>query len=172
MDSARQRRLPHQRSIDSLDRRVDQWIETGRQFVDGVSGTRPGQRRTGRSDRRSGSNLENVGKWVGDKLEWLLEDDDDWLEPWQVDSERNTSGSKRPLGAISRRVSRSDFSNKEQVDTISQDHDQWPDEDMFKLDRWQRTSSNSRQSLDETIKMPRSNGGVNRPLPRSTRRRQ
>ena len=61
---------------DRRDRRLDTWIETGRQFVDGVSGRRPGQ-------RRSSFDLDSVGRWVGDKVEWLLEEDDAWREPWQ-----------------------------------------------------------------------------------------
>ena len=58
------------------ERRRDVWLETGRQIVDGVSGRRPGQ-------RRSSLDLESVGRWVGDKVDWLLEEDDDWREPWQ-----------------------------------------------------------------------------------------
>ena len=41
---------------DRRDRRLDTWIETGRQFVDGVSGRRPGQ-------RRNGFDLDSVGRW-------------------------------------------------------------------------------------------------------------
>ena len=44
------------------ERRRDVWLETGRQIVDGVSGRRPGQ-------RRSSLDLESVGRWVGDKVE-------------------------------------------------------------------------------------------------------
>ena len=36
-----------ERSRDPRDRRLDQWLETGRQLVDGVAGRRPGQRRPG-----------------------------------------------------------------------------------------------------------------------------
>ena len=59
---------------DQRDRRLDQFLETGRQLVDGVSGRRPGQRPGG---RRSGLDLDSVGRWVGEKVEWLLEEDDD-----------------------------------------------------------------------------------------------
>ena len=65
---------------DQRDRRLDQFLETGRQLVDGVSGRRPGQRP---GQRRSGLDLDSVGRWVGEKVEWLLEDDDDWQEPWE-----------------------------------------------------------------------------------------
>jgi hypothetical protein len=69
-----------ERSRDPRDRRLDQWLETGRQLVDGVAGRRPGQ-------RRPGLDLDSVGRWVGDKVEWLLEEDDDWREPWQESAE-------------------------------------------------------------------------------------
>ena len=50
---------------DQRDRRLDQFLETGRQLVDGVSGRRPGQRPGG---RRSGLDLDSVGRWVGEKV--------------------------------------------------------------------------------------------------------
>ena len=92
------------RQRDGLDRRMDQWLETGRQLVDGVSGRRPGQ-------RRSSLDLDSVGRWVGEKVEWLLEDDDDWREPWQEQPQApmpappavNERPIRRPLDAISRR---------------------------------------------------------------------
>ena len=91
----RRRRRYRQTMEDRRDRRLDTWIETGRQFVDGVSGRRPGQ-------RRSSFDLDSVGRWVGDKVEWLLEEDDAWREPWQ-DTDRPLRSGKRPLEAISRR---------------------------------------------------------------------
>ena len=69
-----------ERSREPRDRRLDQWLQTGRQLVDGVAGRRPGQ-------RRPGLDLDSVGRWVGDKVEWLLEEDDDWREPWQENAE-------------------------------------------------------------------------------------
>ena len=77
---------------------MDHWLETGRQLVDGVSGRRPGQ-------RRSGLDLDSVGRWVGDRIEWLLEDDEDWREPWQESQTTDVLNrrGKRPLEAISRR---------------------------------------------------------------------
>jgi hypothetical protein len=84
-----------ERSRDPRDRRLDQWLETGRQLVDGVAGRRPGQ-------RRPGLDLDSVGRWVGDKVEWLLEEDDDWREPWQESAEPKARR-KQPLQAISRR---------------------------------------------------------------------
>jgi hypothetical protein len=84
-----------ERSRDPRDRRLDQWLETGRQLVDGVAGRRPGQ-------RRPVLDLDSVGRWVGDKVEWLLEEDDDWREPWQRVAEPKARR-KQPLQAISRR---------------------------------------------------------------------
>ena len=78
-----------------MERRLDTWLETGRQLVDGVSGRRPGQRRTS-------LDLDSMGRWVGEKVEWLLDDDDDWREPWQDQalpdaSRKGASGSSSRL---------------------------------------------------------------------------
>ena len=161
------------RSRDSRDRRMDQWLETGRQFVDGVSGRRPGQ-------RRSSIDLDSVGRWVGDRIEWLLEDDEDWREPWQDARETdvlNRSG-KRPLEAISRRVQRPSSSPDGVVPSSPQppsqqpplqqsaglddptsgsssDADAWPDDESFRVEHWTRSN-------DATSR---------RALPRSSRRR-
>ena len=82
-----------------MERRLDTWLETGRQLVDGVSGRRPGQRRTS-------LDLDSMGRWVGEKVDWLLDDDDDWREPWQEQTspEASSRGGKRPLQAVSRRL--------------------------------------------------------------------
>ena len=83
MDPQRQfqSRRPRSQSDDPLDRRLDQWLETGRQLVDGVSGARPG-RRSGagaRSGRSASASLDAVGRWMGDKIDWLLDEEDDLL---------------------------------------------------------------------------------------------
>ena len=80
MDSIRPNQPRRYRSREPLDRRFDQWIATGRQFVDGVAGNRPGKRRPFNTSRFSSSSFESVGRWVGDKLDWLLEEEDGWLE--------------------------------------------------------------------------------------------
>lgn len=64
----------------------DQWMVAGRQLVNGVSGARPGSRAQargagGRAGARPG--LDGLGRWVGERFDWLLEGDDDWPEPWQ-----------------------------------------------------------------------------------------
>ena len=142
------------RSRDPLDQRIDQWVETGRQFVDGVSGRRPGQ-------RRGTMALDSVGRWVGEKVEWLLEDDDDWREPWQDSqpaSPQVPSRGKRPLDAISRRGQR-----PQAVVADDNGDESWPEDDSFRVQRWQR-------SRPEPEEASRPSSG-RRPLPRSSRRR-
>ena len=121
------------------ERRRDVWLETGRQIVDGVSGRRPGQ-------RRSTVDLESVGRWVGDKVDWLLEDDDDWREPWQ-ESTPTPMASPSDGGAA----------------------DAWPEDDSFRVDRWQRSRlgppTSAPTEVDSSAAAPR------RSLPRSSRRR-
>ena len=144
-----------ERSRDPRDRRLDQWLETGRQLVDGVAGRRPGQ-------RRPGLDLDSVGRWVGDKVEWLLEEDDDWREPWQDSAEPKGRG-KRPLQAISRR------SRQRSVPTAaSSSPDDWPEDDLFQVQRWQREPAQRSSSEGEPLDQPPS---PRRGLPRSSRRR-
>ena len=144
---------------DRRDRRLDTWIETGRQFVDGVSGRRPGQ-------RRSSFDLDSVGRWVGDKVEWLLEDDDAWREPWQ-ETDRPMRSGKRPLEAISRRGRQ--VASAPSVPAMSTPEpgsvDDWPEDDSFRVDRWQRSRGQVTPAVDPQPSAPR------RSLPRSSRRR-
>ena len=144
------------------DRRLDTWLETGRQFVDGVSGRRPGQ-------RRSSLDLESVGRWVGDKVEWLLEDEDDWREPWQETGPRAVRRGKRPLDAISRRqppapASAPQAARQASMDSVAAEDGEWPEDDSFRVDRWQRSSNQAPQPRD----LP---PVTRRPMPRSSRRR-
>ena len=158
-------------SRDSIDRRVDKWIETGRQVVDGVAGNRPGMRR-GYSSRLSGANFEKVGRWVGDKLDWFLEDEDGWLEPWQEEAQGSHPRNKRPLEAVSLRVQKQIDASSKNPQKIA-DEGEWPEESSFRVERWQRNdpatqnSDSERQPIrrKDTIKPER------RPLPRSSRRR-
>ena len=174
MDLGRQNQSRRHRYRDPLDRRLDQFLQTGRQFVDGVSGTRPGKRRLMSSGRLSGSSLDKVGRWVGDKLDWLLEDEDDWREPWQSESveEITTLTHKRPLDAISRRVFSQPVESKMANDQ-SLDDDSWPDEAVFRVQKWSRTDSQAKSlELDTAVNNNRKSVKSNRrPLPRSSRRR-
>jgi hypothetical protein len=69
---------------------LDQWMSAGRQLVDGVAGARPGSRPQARgAERRTGGRpgLEGLGRWVENRIDWFLEGDDDWQEPWQERAE-------------------------------------------------------------------------------------
>ena len=149
------RRMRGSRQRDGLDRRMDQWLETGRQLVDGVSGRRPGQ-------RRSSIDLDSVGRWVGEKVEWLLEDDDDWRETWQEQPQApmpaTPAAHERPLrrlrDAISRRGQPSQVLREGPAGAQVADAD-WPEDDNFRVERWSRGPEQ----------------GSRRSLPRSSRRR-
>jgi len=157
-----------ERSRDPRDRHLDQWLETGRQLVDGVAGRRPGYRRVG-------LDLDSVGRWVGDKVEWLFEEDDDWREPWQDSAEPKGRG-KRPLQAISRRsrqrsmpVAASQLPPTAAPSVAdSSASDDWPDDDLFEVQRWQRDPAQRVSLQGESQDQPPS---ARRGLPRSSRRR-
>jgi hypothetical protein len=167
-----------ERSREPRDRRLDQWLETGRQLVDGVAGRRPGQ-------RRPGLDLDSVGRWVGDKVEWLLEEDDDWREPWQESAEPKARR-KQPLQAISRRSRQRSMPSAafQPPPTAapsvpeSSAPDDWPDDDLFQVQRWQREPaqrfslerSSSEQSFSEGDPQDQP-PTPRRGLPRSSRRR-
>ena len=170
MHSYRKRNQNRQRSRDPLERRMDQWIETGRQFVDGVAGNRPGQRRSGKP---IGSSFDNVGRWVGDKIDWFFEEEDDWLESWEsnFNAEDRASTSirkKRPLKAISLRGTKAISPSTEILD-VADDENIWPDESSFRVERWERKpeeiTDKTSEPVDSRPSPPR------RPLPRSNRRR-
>jgi hypothetical protein len=86
-DPARGRRTaPRRGGPDRLEQGIDRLMSAGRQLVDGVSGARPGSRPPGRGEGRTAGSrprLEGLGRWVENKLDWILEDEDDWREPWQ-----------------------------------------------------------------------------------------
>ncbi|MFQ6537687.1 MULTISPECIES: hypothetical protein [Aphanothece] len=85
---------------DRLEQGLDRLVSAGRQLVDGVSGARPGSRPPARGTGRGAAplpRLNELGRWVENKLDWILEDDDDWREPWQeVGRERSGPGDPRP----------------------------------------------------------------------------
>ena len=197
MDSPRQR---SQRSPDPLDRRLDRWLDTGRQLVDGVSGARPGRRSLDRLD--GASRLDAMGRWVGDRIDWLLDEEDDWREvserpqsrqsarptPGDVSSsvERSTpSRRKRPLQALSRRqpVLPPPVTSTSSV-SPSGEEDVWPEDDSFRVERWKRSASRNDfvdpgsspipsppTASPPTASSPTSRSSSRRSLPRSSRRR-
>lgn len=84
--SNRGRRRGGEPADSRLEQRFDRFLDAGRQLVGGVAGARPGSRPGGRSTvGRSGGrpSLEGLGRWVENRLDWLLEDEEDWREPWQ-----------------------------------------------------------------------------------------
>jgi hypothetical protein len=178
-------------SRKGLEDRLDTWVSRGRELVDGVSGTRPGTRPSGRGGERLGpagrSGLDGLGRWVEGRLDWLLDDRDDWREPWQ-ETERPAPDrwgpspspqrlTRPPLDAISRRgrpLTSPGGSGVEAVGakpaeppTPSPD---WPEEESYSVPRWQRENpSPSRPANPLADPAPVAPPG--RPLPRSTRRR-
>jgi len=152
---------------------MDQWLETGRQFVDGVAGNRPGLRTKGRKRQSTNNaNLDSVGRWVGDKIDWLLEEEDDWLEPWQEKNVCITDGKKQPLEAISRRTKQTNSKQPNNSENRNNLKDQWPDEETFKIDRWKRQSSTNMQDEFSSKTNGLSNAKQRRTLPKSNRRRK
>ena len=171
MNEYRQRTSNRQRSRDPLERRMDKWFETGRQFVDGVAGNRPGQRRSGQPITKG---FDNVGKWVEDKIDWFFEEDDDWNEPWQLQhmhENLNDSQKKRPLKAISLRGTKAiGPGNKEKKS--QNDDNLWPDDSSFRVNRWERQpSSDIHNPINCSDFRAESKTTSQRPLPRSSRRR-
>ena len=55
-------------------------FEAGMDVVGGAAGARPGSQR--RSRRQGGAGVGEIGRWLGDKVSWLL-DDEDRDEDWQ-----------------------------------------------------------------------------------------
>ena len=167
------RRPAPRRGSDPLEQRFDRLVSAGRQLVDGVSGARPGSRSSGRPGL---PRLDGLGRWVEDKLDWILEDDDDWREPWQEvrredrpeprpvakpdlrpEPRAEIRPRRRPLEAISRR----------RAEPLPADGAEWPSDDAFMVPRWQRgAAAPAPQARPEPP--PASTG---RALPRSTRRR-
>ena len=176
MSSYKNRNQIRQRSKAPLDRRMDKWIQTGKQVVDGVAGNRPGQRRRGWQDSDTSVNFEKVGRWMEEKIDWFFEDDDDWLDNEDLDDEpfqESLNNTKRPLTAISLRAPKALPPQIEGRRNISDELDEWPDDQSFKLNKWerkdnlvkQRTPELNESLLDERTPQRRKN------IPRSSRRK-
>ena len=145
---------------------LDRLVSAGRQLVDGVSGARPGSRSGNRGEGRRPTGL---GRWVENKLDWILEDEDDWREPWQ--ETRPELGSqdrpRRRLDAISRRSAAPPQAQPSQErEPQAREPEEWPDDDAFALPRWQRQPSSAPQTQAQPpSQLP------GRAMPRSSRRR-
>ena len=176
MSSYQNRNQIRQRSREPFDRRMDKWIQTGKQVVDGVAGNRPGQRRGGWHDKETSANFEKVGRWVEEKIDWFFEDEDEWLDNEDLDNEslpEISSRTKRPLSAISLRVPRALPPQIDSIRNNSDGVDEWPDDQSFRLNKWERKDKLVRQnspvlddsSLDKRTSQRRKN------IPRSSRKK-
>ena len=168
----------------NLERKVDQFIEVSRQFVDGVSGTRPGQRKSRSMKEFSKRNVNNVTQWVSKKVDSFFDDpdyyknEDDWDDQFDetpnemiknINTDKNFSqniymSQKKPLTAISLR----------EVETkpkrLKSSDSDWPEASDFQLDRWKRVSSES-QTLDKKSNKTGKTNFKARNFPKSSRRR-
>ena len=164
-----------QRSRDRLNRRMDQWISTGKQVVDGVAGNRPGQNRRRWQDKTTGPNFKKVGRWMEEKIDWFFEDDDDWLENEDLDDDplqESIINKKKPLGAISLRAPKALPPGIDKKRNYSNDIDEWPDDQSFKLNKWERTDNlikENEKNLNDSFQDERSPRRRN--IPRSRRRK-
>ena len=174
MSSYQKRNQSRPRSRDPLERRMDKWIETGKQVVDGVAGNRPGQRRGGWKDRSAGPNFQKVGRWMEEKIDWFFEEDEDWLDNEDSDEQipEININKKKPLGAISLRAPKALPSQIDRKIDNLDDNDEWPDEQSFRLNQWERKDQfvdKNDQDLNISDKDDRSFRRRN--VPRSSRRR-
>ena len=187
MDSRRIRNLRNSFDRNIVDKQVDRIFETGRQFVDGVSGARPGKRRNSDFQGITSKSAKKVGRWVSEKVDLFFdEDNDDCYDSENFDDdnseiktftrESNTTKaskpySKRPLEAISLRQPKN-FQTTEQkkLPYVKEVNNQdWPDELDFKVERWQRSSEKESDMLRGQLNQR--GGSKSRNLPRSRRRR-
>lgn len=165
-------RRGYRRGEPRLEQRLDQWVSAGRQLVDGVSGARPGSRGPGRG---SSLRLDQVGRWVEDKIDWLLEDEEGWRESWEEaparrSSEPPSSSRRRPLEAISRRGQRAPMRQPSSsvMPEASADDNSWPEDESFSVSRWRRGEERPAPEAPASQPLETAPG---RALPRSTRRR-
>ena len=188
MDSRKIRNLRNNFDRNMLDKQVDKLFETGRQFVDGVSGTRPGKRRNSDFQGITSKNVKKVGRWVSEKVDLFFDEDiEDWhdeddfyndkreMKNFTQESRAIQSShqySKRPLEALSLRQPKNVQINEQKRLPYVQDNTDtdWPEESDFKVNRWQRS-----EAKDSDIFRDLDTQGVglsnSRNLPRSRRRR-
>ena len=75
MDSRRIRNLRNSFDRNIVDKQVDKIFETGRQFVDGVSGARPGKRRNSDFQGITSKSVKKVGRWVSEKVDLFFDEE-------------------------------------------------------------------------------------------------
>ena len=188
MDSRKIRNLRDSFDRNIVDKQVDRIFETGRQFVEGVSGARPGKRRNTDFQGLTGKSVKKVGRWVSEKVDLFFdEDNDDWYDVDNFDDdnseiktfnrESNTIQSskplsKRPLEAISLRQPKNFQTTEQKKLPYGKEFNNqgWPDELDFKVERWQRSSEKESDILKDQFNQRGESKSRN--LPRSRRRRR
>ena len=187
MDSRRIKNLRNSFDRNIVDKQVDRFFETGRQFVDGISGARPGRRRNSDLQGITSKGVKKVGRWVSEKMDSFFdEDNDDWYDDELYDdkSKINTFSRepnilrsskpqfKRPLEALSLRQPKNFQSTEQKKLPYSNESDveEWPDEFDFKVERWQRSAEKKDVVLRDQLNSRGSSKSRN--LPRSKRRRR
>ena len=186
MDSRRIKNLRNSFDKNIVDKQVDKIFETGRQFVDGVSGARPGKRRNSDLQGITSKSVKKVGRWVSEKVDLFFDEDhDDWNDEnlYDDNSDIKTFSResnplkpaqphfKRPLEAISLRQPKNlqTIEQKKLPYVKASKDEDWPDAMDFKVERWQRASEKDKNtSRDQSNQQVQSKS---RNLPRSRRRR-
>jgi len=90
MDSRRIRNLRNSFDRNIVDKQVDKICETGRQFVDGVSGARPGKRRNSDFQGITSKSVKKVGRCVSEKVDLFFDEDNDDEIFYDDDSDMKT----------------------------------------------------------------------------------
>jgi len=182
MDSRKIRNLRNSFDRNIVDKQVDKIFETGRQFVDGVSGARPGKRRNSDFQGITSKSVKKVGRWVSEKVDLFFDEDNDdnfyddnsdiktfFRETNSYESAKTHS--KRPLEAISLRQPKNlHTTEQKKLPYVKESNDEdWPDEIDFKVERWQRASE--KENNTSRVQSNQQVQSKSRNLPRSRRRR-
>jgi len=182
MDSRRIRNPRNGFDRNIVDKQVDKIFETGRHFVDGVSGARPGKRRYSDFQGITSKSVKKVGRWVSEKVDLFFDEDSDEnfydnnndIVTFTSESnsyESTKPHSKRPLEAISLRQPKNLKTTDQKTLPYGKDSkdEDWPDEMDFKVERWQRAPEKETNiSRNQSNQQGQSKS---RNLPRSRRRR-
>ena len=172
---------------NTFDKRVDQFLEVGKQFVDGVSGTRPGTRKKSSFRELSSKNVRNFGNWVSDKIDFFVEDEnEDWSDYSFVEADQGFESSsmgrnyendcvlnrKRPLESISLRLKNRIRPDQKRLgpSEMQLEETSWADDSFYQINKWQRLP-NENNSMNSDRQYTQKRGSKIRNLPRSRRNR-
>ena len=180
------RKLNNRSDGVNFDQRFEQIFEAGRQIADGFSGTRPGTRKRQSFRDFSRRNVRNVGNWVTDKMDSLLEDDyEEWSnESFDADEnqfksfrrsinyeENASSQGKRPLEAISlRSKDKTVEQQKRLAPSNNSSNQEWEDDSFYQINKWQRPSLKKEDSNPD-LRSDNNRISTARNFPRSRRSR-